>query len=220
MPVPDDNDGIVRGGLPYWDQRDWQNAWDSLNLGGEDWPGVCEISGAGVSRKIDIKKQAGTDGSTMTDEGYQPARLTISITIHNWDQWDRMQELMPTVHPRKKGGTRTPLSIAHPQANFLGITQIYIDKIGIPKKPSAGDGLLTLSMSAVEWVPSPKPVKTGAGTSTGSGKTSAGTVDDHAATMDDLSNALGVALVTGNAEEVERLGNLINNMSYDDPPAG
>jgi len=217
--VPDDN---TVSGWPHWDQRDWPDAWDALILGEDEWPGVWEISGAGVSRKIDIKKQAGTDGASMTDEGYQPAQLTITGTIWTKDQWSELQRLIPKVHPRKPGGSRTPMEIYHPQSALLGITQIYINKIGIPKKPSAGDGLLTLSMSAVEWVPAPKPVKKAAGTGTGSGAadTSAGTVDNHAATMDDLSNALGVALVTGNAEEVERLGNLINNMSYDDPPAG
>ena len=210
--MPDDS---AVSGLPYWDQRDWQDAWDILVLGEDEWPGVWEISGAGVSRKIDIKKQAGTDGSTMTDEGYQPAQLTITGTIWTKDQWSELQRLIPKIHPRKPGGSRTPMEIYHPQSSLLGITQIYINKIGIPKKPSSGNGLLELSMSAVEWVPSPKPVKTGAGT--GAAPTAAEAADEKAATIEDLKNKLAFSLMAGDANAVDYYANLINNMSYSEP---
>lgn len=155
--MPDD----VPTGLPYWDDRDDPLAWDTLWLGGELWPGICEISGAGVGRKIDVKKSKGSDGATLKDEGYQLAKLTIRLTIYSESDWRSLQALLPTVHPKRKGGVRTPLEITNPQANLLGISQIYIDKIGIPKKPTSGDGLLTLDMSAIEWVPTPKPIKSG-----------------------------------------------------------
>jgi hypothetical protein len=148
-------------GIPHWDDRDDPLVWDTLFLAGEIWPGVCEISGAGVSRKIDVKKSKGSDGATIKDEGYQPAKLTIRLTIYSENDWQLLQALLPSIHPKRKGGVRTPLEISNPQANLLGITQIYIDKIGIPKKPTSGDGLCVLDMSAIEWVPTPKPIKTG-----------------------------------------------------------
>jgi len=151
----------VYSGLPYWDDRDDPLAWDTLWLGDEMWPGLAEISGAGVSRKIDVKKSKNTDGATIKDEGYQPAKLTITITIYSLRQYDELKRLLPMVHPKRKGGVRAPLEISHVQANLLGITQIYIDKIAPPKKPDRGKGLMVLSMSAIEWVPTPKPVKKG-----------------------------------------------------------
>lgn len=144
-------------GLPYWDDRSWPDAWDTLVLGVDTWPGVCEVSGAGVSRKIDVKKAKDQDGATLKDEGYQPARFTITQTIYDEDQWVLLQQLLAKVHPRKKGGPREPLEIFNPQVNFLGITQVYIDKISIPKKPSAGDGLVSVDLSCIEWIPTPKP---------------------------------------------------------------
>jgi hypothetical protein len=154
-------------GLPYWDDRDDPLAWDTLILDGEIWPGVCEISGAGVSRKVDVKKGKGEDGATIKDEGYDLARLSITLTIYSEGDWVQLQRLLPTIHPRRKGGTRTPIEIVNPQCNLLGVSTIYIDKISIPKKPKSGDGLVELEMSAIEWVPDPPPVKGGAGTGTG-----------------------------------------------------
>lgn len=206
-------DGEAVYGLPYWDRRDWADAWDTLVLGADIWPGIAEISGAGVSRKLDIKQSIGTDGATMKDEGYQPARLTISITIYSEAQWLRLQELLPKVHPRKPGGSRTPLEIYHPQSSLLGITQIYIDKIGIPKKPSAGDGLCVLEMSAVEWVPAPKPVRTGAGTGAASTQAVENTAADD---LESLSQELGYALANGDADAVANITNLIEQATYND----
>jgi hypothetical protein len=153
----------VPTGLTYWDDRDDPLAWDTLLLDGEVWPGIAEISGAGVSRKIDVKKAKGQDGATIKDEGYQLAKLTITITIYSEYQWGELQRLLPTVHPRRKGGSRTPMAITNPQANLLGVTQIYIDKISYPTKPKAKDGLCSIVMSAIEWAPAPKPVKKAAG---------------------------------------------------------
>jgi hypothetical protein len=202
-------------GWPHWDDRDWQDAWDTLILGEDTWPGVWEISGPGVSRKIDVKKTKGQDGATMKDEGYQPARLTLTGIVWTEDQWDELQRLVAKVHPRKAGGSRTPLEIYHPQSSLLGINQIYIDKIGIPRKPTAGDGKLSISMSALEWVPAPKPVKTGAGTGTGNSPPPASPEEQRAATLEDLQNELASALLNGDADAVEFLTNLINQMNYD-----
>ena len=153
-------------GLPYWDDRADPLAWDTLILNDEIWPGVCEISGAGCARKIDVKKAKDADGATIKDEGYDLARLSITLTIYSEGDWVELQRLLPSVHPRRKGGVREPIGITNPQINLLGVSQIYIDKIGIPKKPTSGDGLCEIEFSAIEWVPDPPPVKGGAGTGT------------------------------------------------------
>jgi hypothetical protein len=197
-------------GLPYWDDRDWPDGWDTLVLGEDIWPGSWEVSGPGVSRKIDVKKTKGEDGATMKDEGYQPARLTLTGTIWNQDQWNELQRLLPTIHPRKAGGSRTPLEIYHPQSSLLGITQIYIDKIGIPRKPTAGDGLLVLSMSALEWIPQPKPVKTGAGTSSGSSATDCPSCTEIDRGIANLRGMLDLALEAGDSAAAASLGDAIN----------
>lgn len=154
-------------GIGYWDDRTLPLEWEIVYLAGEKWPGVAEVSGAGCSRKIDVQKEKGTDGANLKDEGYDPARISITLKVTTDAEWTRLQELIPLIHPRKKGGPRTPVEIYYPSLALLGITQIYIDKIPIPAKPSADDGILFVEMSAIEWFPSPQPVKKGAGTGAG-----------------------------------------------------
>jgi len=198
-------------GWPYWDDRDWQEAWDELILGEDTWPGVWEISGPGVSRKIDVKKTKGEDGATIKDEGYQPARITLTGIIWTEEQWDLLQRLIAKVHPRKPGGLRTPLEIYHPQSSLLGITQIYIDKIGIPKKPTAGDGKLSISMSALEWVPQPKPVRTGTGGAAGAcGGSDCANCRETDRAIANLQGMLTIALQAGDSAAAATLGDAIN----------
>ena len=149
--------------LTFWDDRTAPLEWERIYLAGELWPGSAEVSGAGVGRKIDVQKEKGTDGASLKDEGYDPARLTITLRITTDAEWQRLQELLPLIHPRKKGGARAPVEICYPSVNLLGITQIYIDKIPIPSKPSADDGVLVIELSAIEWFPEQQPVKKGAG---------------------------------------------------------
>lgn len=150
------------GGLDWWDDRDVPMSWDLLFLGGEQWPGICTIDGPGCTRKIDAQAEKGSDGATLKDEGYEPARFTISLQLTTRGQWEDLQRLLPAVHPRKKGGARFPTEICYPSVNLLGISQVYIDKIPIPQKPSAEDCVMVFQMSCVEWFPSPKPVTKGA----------------------------------------------------------
>jgi hypothetical protein len=161
---PDGGGLTAPAGIAYWDDRGQPIDWEIVYLAGVGWPGVAEVSGAGCSRKIDVQKTKGEDGAALKDEGYEPARLTITLKIYSAQDWQRLQELLPLIHPRKKGGARTPIDICYPSVNLLGITQIYIDKIPIPAKPSAEDGILVLELSAIEWFPEPQPVKKGAGT--------------------------------------------------------
>jgi hypothetical protein len=201
--------GVTYSGIPYWDDRDDPLAWDTLWLGDEMWPGLVEISGAGVSRKIDVKKAKDTDGATIKDEGYQPAKLTITVTIYSLYQWGELQRLLPTVHPRRKGGTRTPLDIVNPQANLLGINQIYIDKIAPPKKPGRGDGLCSITMSAIEWVASPKPVTSGAGSPGNAAQMSP--ADEE---MNALQQALTAALIAQDYDAAADITEMMNQVDY------
>ena len=139
--------------------------WDYLYLAGELWPGIWEVSGAGVSRRVDAKATKDSDGAVLKDQGMNLAKLTLKGTLWEPDQWVNLQKLLPTVHPRRPGGARTPTSIITPYTKLLGIENIYITAIPIPQLDK-GKQILTVTMQAIEWVPAPKPVKKGAGSGT------------------------------------------------------
>lgn len=133
--------------------------WDTLILGGEVWPGLPTVE-SDPSRAVDAQKKAGDDGANLVDQGYEPAKVKITIRIWLAEQWKELQRLLATIHPRKKGGIRTPVDILHPETQLKGVRQIYVTHIG-PAVPGRGaeHGSLTLSFDALEWFPSPKPAK-------------------------------------------------------------
>jgi len=129
--------------------------WDTLIIGGEVWPGVPTVT-VEATRAVDLQKKKGDDGANLVDQGYEPAKVTLTLRLWMQDQWDELQRLLPTVHPRRKGGIRTPVDIVHPATQLVGVRQIYITKIG---SPTADKGVLTIVLDAVEWFPQPKPAK-------------------------------------------------------------
>lgn len=152
--------------LPFWYNDFDPLAWDTIFLGGELFPGIANVTGPGLKRKVDVKKPKGSDGASLRDEGIEPARLEIELLIYNISDWEDLQGKLPIITPRKKGGLRTPLSIVHPLTRLLGINNIYIDSIPFPELDKS-TGFLSVRFTAIEWYPAPKPVKTGkaAGTS-------------------------------------------------------
>ena len=176
------------------------------------WPGLADVSGSGVKRRIDVKKTKGKDGAVLKDNGMDLAKLKINLRIWTAEQWSRFNELLPLIHPKRKGGSREPTEIIHPQANLLGIKAIYINQIDFPDLDRS-NGIMTVTMSAIEWIPRPAPVKRGAGTAGGKATT---TQDDILDALDPLINeAKGIANVIATAEDAvtNAIGNIFSGLS-------
>lgn len=139
--------------LPWWADSDL--SWDILILGGEVWPGVCTVATT-VKRALDKQKIKGSDGANLVDQGYEPAPVKITLRLWLREQWTELERLLPTIHPRTKGGVRQPLQIVHPEPNLKGVHQVYVEEIS---PITVEKGLGTLTLSCVEWFPEPKPAK-------------------------------------------------------------
>ena len=136
--------------LPHWE--DIPEYWDRLQIG--DWvmPGVWTVDFS-LRREIDVKKAASTDGASLKDKGYHPPLLTLRGKLVERSDWARLQEIMPALHPKRKGGKREPYRIVHPKTLLVGITSIYIHEIDAI---SLDNGVLTLELRAYE-LDKPKP---------------------------------------------------------------
>lgn len=128
-------------------------------LGGDTWPGLAVVE-CDVSRAVDSQKRKGDDGANLVDQGYEPAKVKIVITGWLDEQQSELERLLPRIHPRRKGGIRTPLDIWHPTTQLVGVRQIYVTRVG-PWTFGTGAqfGSWTMSIEAVEWFPAPKPAK-------------------------------------------------------------
>jgi hypothetical protein len=135
-------------------------AWNTVQLGDVVLPGVCMVSGFDAGQDVDVKKQKGSDGATLEDNGKDPAegKIEILITEALWPAW---QKIIPRIHPRAPGASRAPREIIHPKPNILGIRDVYVKKIGI-EGPTARGGM-KIVLDVIEWFPKPKAVKKAAG---------------------------------------------------------
>lgn len=137
--------------LPFWDEANGDTSWDTLALEGQVLPGVWRIEGE-CEYEYDKKKTTGKDGANVRDKGYQPADITLHGEITTRAQWRDMQEVLRTLHPRKKGGPKNPISADHPALTVMGIQMVYIKGI---KPPEVENGKLQLRITAIEYI---KPV--------------------------------------------------------------
>jgi len=140
--------------------------WDTIYLGGVRWPGIASVSGKGIARRIDVKRSKGSDGARLKDEGNDPAEFSISIMIYNQGDWVELQQLLPTVSPRRPGGPRSPIGVIYPSLQVLGITTCYIKAVPVFALDKTTQQL-TVTLECIEWIPRPKPVKKGSGTKAG-----------------------------------------------------
>lgn len=139
-------------GGAYADARPWDEVW----LAGAKMPGIATVEGDGIRRKLDIKSQKGSAGATITDNGDEPGRGKIQIEIWTEAQWMELQQYLPTLSPRKRGGTKSVTDVYHPLLELLGISRIYITDVVIPKHDKR-QGRLKVVFSFLEWFPAPKP---------------------------------------------------------------
>lgn len=150
-----------------------RNPWDRVSLGGVTLPGIAEVS-AKAKRKHDKKKENGTDGSTPTFHGYDPAQVTINIRVWTADQLQNLVEQLRTLWPAPaKGGKGTPkgvkepppFDIYHPKLAMLNITQVVIVEVDA-LKPGKVPGEQVLSLMCLEFKPPPDKKRNASSTPT------------------------------------------------------
>lgn len=142
---------------PFWvtdDQSDL--AWDFCWLGEDLLPGIASLS-VETAREIDVQRQKGSNGANLSDDGYEPATVSITLQIYTADQWATWQKVRPKIDPRNAGGLKRPLQIVHPETADAGVENVYVRRIST-SNPSARSGK-TISIDCIEWFPAPKPAK-------------------------------------------------------------
>jgi hypothetical protein len=140
--------------LAHWDEP--EAPWDRLQLGPHVMPGIWEITSGECARQVDHKKTKDKDGARIHDMGLLPPRLSARGRMVTVEDWEMLQQIMPDIHPKKKGGIKFPLSIFHPAVAVLGVLQVYVERI---RPPEIKDGVLEISLDMIEWSDQPKPTK-------------------------------------------------------------
>lgn len=142
------------GALEWWESAD--APWDRLELGKHEMPGIWEIVSGECARQVDHKKTKGKDGAHIKDLGVLPSRFTARGRMISYADWVRLQEIVPDLNPRSKGGLRKPTTIYHPAVALLGVNTVYVERIRVP---TIRTGILEIHLDLIEWT-EPKPTRT------------------------------------------------------------
>jgi len=152
--------------VPFWDSELTQgldpangnvSPWDTVKLGGWTLPGRASVDST-RGRRIDVKKVKGQHYATLTFNGYDPARITINLSIWTQGQLDMLAAIMPVLEAPPAAyadGTFDALDIVHPSLQLRNITQVLIEEIG-SLKASSIKGVWDLKIRCLEYKRIPK----------------------------------------------------------------
>jgi hypothetical protein len=164
----------------------YEDGWDLLRLGGEVLPGVWSVEGS-CERRLDVKARKGDDGALITDQGAENASIrfvgmiaidapkvtpggTFTLTDARAQVVARVQQvplsiaairqLITRIYPRLSAGGKNErqhraTEVDHPALQLMGIRSVYIRGVGFP---TLERGIITLVLSATEWIPQSRPV--------------------------------------------------------------
>jgi hypothetical protein len=134
--------------LPHWD--DQPDLWDACYLAGKQLPGLIIVD-IDRGRKIDVKSPKGRNQATVTVQGNEPANVTITVEISTREDLLSLNEILPLLEPvtdPKKATASDAIDIACPMAAIRGVSSIIVSKLAGPKLKN---GLMTLTLTAIEF---------------------------------------------------------------------
>lgn len=162
--------------IPFWypnphpfDDLSYENPpnpWDQVILSAANGPrfilpGLARVK-VGKGRKIDIKQPPGSHGATITDQGYKPAPVEITLTVWRPSQWTALQALFNgsvalNLEPKPNASYSAPtFTIDHPATAMRQISDIIVENIDGPDPSSSVKGAMEFKFKCVQFFPPPK----------------------------------------------------------------
>jgi hypothetical protein len=133
--------------------------WSVVTLGGVVVGGEAQRIEGNIGQKLDVKVAPGTNGVSITDQGFQPGEFSITWRIWTPDQWQAWQvAIAPYLpSPRKSAQqTRTAVSISSPRLDLLGVSAVLLTECGTPDVDTAAKWL-TITVKMLQYL-TPKAV--------------------------------------------------------------
>lgn len=156
--------------------------YDFCEVDGEENPGIIgEMTGFVRETEWEVKKGKGTKGGTATLTQLPPMKGSIKFLLwlpEHFAAWDNSFRARFKYDPTKK--TKNAVDFWHPATAKLDCHSVVTEKIGPETKE--GQGLWSITVDLLEYLPAPKKTVTTSptgSTSDGSGKAGAsGKSDD------------------------------------------
>lgn len=146
-------------------------AYDVLTVNGVDCPGIVAPGGiVGFSRDAewDVKKGKGTKGGSETLSQLPPAEGSIKFllwTPEHFEVWDESFRALFKYDPTKK--SKDAIAVYHPTLAKNDVNAVVTKSIG--PETSEGQGLWSITVELLEYLPPPKKSAVGTPKSSGGG---------------------------------------------------
>lgn len=126
-------------------------------LAGRKSPGVAEIRGAELKRRLSIRKSYGMSGSTVVDRGRELVRFDVLIQLcepQDFLEWESFsKELTKDLarnDPDAPGRRKTlAYDIEHPVLALVGVAKVLIETIRAPEQ--VDDGVWEVKLGMIEY---------------------------------------------------------------------
>lgn len=128
--------------------QDDPDAWDTVELGGIALPGICRVS-VRRSNELDVKKPKGKDGSSITFQGKNPAKVVIFCSVSTAQEFRDLRAALDLIQPQADGPGGVPIS--HPKCTFWRIPSVFIEDFEDTDNQKGDE--VTVKISAVEFRP-------------------------------------------------------------------
>jgi hypothetical protein len=133
--------------------------WDTVTFSGhdfrdEEFPGKVTVR-ATVGRRVDVRNARGRDGANLTDQGVEPTTVSLSFLAWKAEHFASLQGLIPRLAARQRLRDREPIDVYHPALAALGLTRVYVTKVGSIEAGSQS-GTWQMEVECVEYFPPPK----------------------------------------------------------------
>ena len=133
---------------PFWEDN--PELWDRVKIAGLTLPGLARVE-AKLGSQVETKHPPGQDGVDITDLGYDPA--TVDVTLILWEavHLEKLEEILPKLRPLK-GDPRKHTEVVHPSLTMLGIRYLYVKEIGTLKDGQV-EGTKEMALNFIEFYP-------------------------------------------------------------------
>lgn len=135
-------------------------AWDGLRLGPKLSlaPGIVTDLRVSRSQRLDVQSRAGANGATIAAQGYEPAKVTIELTLWTARHRKLAAQLLEVLVPKLQKSKPEAIAVYHPTLAMHGIKSLIVQSVEGPSLPKA-EGIQTMSLECVEYFPPPKAAK-------------------------------------------------------------
>jgi hypothetical protein len=118
-------------------------------------PGLCEIEGAALNNKWDIRAGYGIIGGTAWFTGTELSEFSITFRLYDDRDWEDWEAIAPLFKTRQRTPSWKGLEIEHPQLQEVGITAVVVKKVSQPVKED-DTGIWSIKIDFIEYPKRPQ----------------------------------------------------------------